>query len=160
MREDYASIVNFIMVNIGEIYNAHPYFENIKSGFKLPAIYFPVPTMLSEKLSLGNQYNDDNVAYIQIFAMSNDDAVTIAQDIKESILKCNRKIPIVDIDGNSTERTIFVKPEKISRIEDCVAQIQLSWDYMTRYCDENKKANNINLNLQVEGDKYGDKEND
>lgn len=148
MREDFASIANFVMNNIGKEYSAKAYYENVKDGFHVPAIYFPVPDEINDKLTFGSSYQADNSMFIQIFAMSNQEALNIANDIKVSLQKVNRYIPIIDINGSYTDRVIIIYCKKISKIDDSVVQVQLDWKYINNFDNsENPKSEKINLNL-------------
>lgn len=146
MREDFASVASFIMSVVGEKYNATAYYENVKAGFRVPAIYFPLPEELTSKSTLGELYSNDVTVFVQIFAMTNDSAAVIAEDIKTAIIKTKRYIPIIEEDCSETGRYITVNVTKISRIEDSVVQIQLDWVYNQCFAENNcEKVNNITV---------------
>ena len=151
MREDFASVVNFIMKNVGKNAKAQDYYENIKDGFKLPAIYFPEPECNLSKDTFGNQYQHSNMLFVQIFHLTNDDAYSLASDIANEFFKTGCYIPIINFDGNEAGLFLHINVQKVSRIDDCVAQVQLSWNYGSRYLNSENKANNINLNFNMEG---------
>lgn len=159
MKEDFASIVNFIMKKVGEQVNATAYFENIKSGFRLPAIYFPKPECVVQKDTLSHQYQDSNMQFVQVFHLTDEDAYSLADKIARALFEVGCYIPVISEEGGENGLFFHVNVKKVSRIDDCVAQIQLSWNYRSYFCEEKTKANNINVNLIMEGEEYGESKN-
>lgn len=151
MREDFASIANFIMNRVGKKASAQAYFENIKDGFCLPAIYFPEPETIVGKELLGNQYLNSNSLFVQVFHLTNDDAYGLAQEIAEAFFRTGCYIPLISEDGGETSLFLHVNVKKVSLIDDCLAQVQLSWDYSCGYTDEVVQSENININLNLGG---------
>ncbi len=151
MTEDFASIVNFIINKVGKPANAQAYFENVKDGFKLPAIYFPEPDTIVQKSVLSNQYNFSNLLFVQVFHLTNDDAYRLANDIATALFKNACCVPLLKEDGTSTDLFVRVKVDKVSRIDDCVAQVQLSWNYNRNFEEEADKTDKININLNLGG---------
>lgn len=151
MTEDFASIVNFIMNNVGKQANAQPYFENVKDGFTLPAIYFPEPETTVLKNVISNQYAFSNILFVQVFHLTNDDAYRLANDIAAALFKNACCVSLLREDGTSTDLFVRVKVNKVSRIDDCVAQVQLSWDYNCNFEEEVDKTDKININLNLGG---------
>lgn len=147
MDQNYASICNFIIGSV-KGYNVTPYYENVRAGFKVPALHFPLPEQRYEKATLGKVFNCDNTAYIKVFAMSDDDAMQIAQEINKAIAYAGRYIPVLNIDGNKTSDYIYVFVNSISRIDDCVAQIIIGWNNKKLVnSDDNDKAMRFNFNI-------------
>lgn len=155
MKQDFASIVNFIMKYVGHKANATAYFENVKSGFSLPAIYFPEPECSVQKDTLSCQYMQSNMLFVQIFHLNNDYAYNLAKQIVDAFFKTGCYIPLINEDGSETSLFLHLNVKKVSRIDDCVAQVQLFWNYNSSYRKERTKVNNINLNLMTEGESYG-----
>lgn len=90
MQADIGSIAKFIMTKCEKDFKATAYFENIKDGFKVPAIYFPLPKRNIYKSSISCGFVYENSMFLQIFAMSNDVANRIANVIATFILKKQR----------------------------------------------------------------------
>lgn len=148
MTEDFASIVSYVMNTVGKSNGAQDYYENIKDGFKLPALYFKIPDATPNKDILLPQYVNSKSAFIEVYHLSNDLAYTLANDIANSIFKNRGYIPLLNEDGKETGLFIRVKVNKVSRIDDCVAQVQLSWEYRQHFADTSKMyADNLNFNL-------------
>lgn len=151
MREDFASIANFIMNRVGKKANAKAYYENVKDGFYLPAIYFPEPEDNISKELLSNQHLHSNMLFVQVFHLTNDDAYGLAQEIANAFFKAGCYIPLINNNGSETSLFLHVDVKKISRIDDCLAQVQLSWDYRCDYHKEVFPAENVNINLNLGG---------
>lgn len=151
MKEDFASVAKFIMKNVGEKANAKAYFENVKDGFYLPAIYFPEPEAIVRKELLTNQYSCSNSIFVQVFHLTNDDAYELANEIAEAFFKTGCYIPIINQDGSETSLFLHVNVKKVSRIDDCLAQVQLSWNYSNSYNNELVSSEKVNINLNLGG---------
>lgn len=150
MREDFASIVRFVMDNVGNQANAHIYFENIKDGFGIPAFYFPQPEEEINQVSLLNGYLQDCSCLLQIFAATDEDAMVLANKVKKVILNNNEYIPVIDFNGNNTGEIFRVIVKKINRIDEGLAQVSLSWKYDERYNNiPNDKIKDISFNLSM-----------
>lgn len=147
MTEDFASVVSYIMNTVGNLANAQDYYENVKDGFKLPALYFKIPDISPSKDILSAQYVNLNTAYIEVYHLSNDLAYTLANDIANAIFKNRCYIPLLKEDGTETGLYIRVTVNKVARIDDCVAEVQLTWDYRKNYNDNSSNPSNIKFNL-------------
>lgn len=147
MTEDFASVVSYIMNTVGKPANTHDYYENVKDGFALPALYFKIPDISPSKYILSSQYVNSNTAYIEVYHLSNDLAYTLANDIANAIFKNRCYIPLLNEDGTETGLFIRVTVNKVARIDDCVAQVQLTWDYRKNYNDNSRNPSNIKFNL-------------
>lgn len=147
MTEDFASVVSYIMNTVGKPANAQDYYENVKDGFKLPALYFKIPENMPNKDLLTVQYVNSNTAFIEVYHLSNDLAYTLANDIANAIFKKRCYIPLLNEDGTETGLFIRVTVNKVARIDDCVAQVQISWEYRKNYCNNTSNADNFKFNL-------------
>lgn len=150
MRQDYASIIKFIM-NVSEKHKATAYIENVKESLKLPAVYFQLPETTVHKVLISSGYRYDNLAFIQIFNLDDDSAYNLSFEIANAIMEKDGYIPIINEDGKESGSYLHISVKNLTRIENCHSQLQLFWQTVTQYIQTNVKVQKLNIFINMKG---------
>ena len=142
LEQSLASAVRFILDN--DVSGARPYFEDIPEEFYVPSVYFPVPYIEGSKVTL-DSYRNTITFEARIMAATDWDAESRAASLRDLLMLENLHIPIYDVNGQDTGKTLRVLEPYQRRIERGIVLLSFSiLDYFTPTPIVPKtKANNI-----------------
>ncbi len=165
LEQELASIIHTVLDAAGEV---TPYYHKQAKDFMVPSIYFPVPDKFSGSNSLSS-YEISFMWLIKVYASDTMSAYEIASNVLEDIVSHRNLIPLYNMDGSLTGKSLRVKFPKLRKIEEGIVQIQIEWNCIRAYYQEpaekmtNFKAayngtilveHDIGLALQIAVDKY------
>lgn len=127
MKYDFASIVRFIMNNVGTQESATLTFENKMDGFSFPVFYFPQPEEKVSRIALRKTYLTDSSLYLHIFSTSNESAISLANKVKTAFLQADGLIPICNDDGEITDDMLPTRVEEVRLLDDSVSEVYIRW---------------------------------
>lgn len=143
LQQEYAAVKKFIIDCLDDIY---PYFENIPENFIVPSIFFPAVEITSLKETL-NTFGFSAFADVVLYDKSTNDASFKAQKVVYNINLKHCKIPIYTKDGEETPEIVRVDLPEVSKIDEGVYQIHISWDSKISFDDivNKPKAEKVNF---------------
>ena len=120
---------------IAKVINAHPYFEEVPMNFLTPCVFYPTPDFDGSNFSLST-YSTDFVVYVKFMDAKTDEACMMASTVLQEIMRCRKKIPLVDENSKYTGKNFNVKNAIAKKIDSGVYQMEISWTRYTRYNSE------------------------
>lgn len=150
MEQIAASIARYILTAAGE--NITPYYNDLKAGFKVPAVFFPEFEVGTSREDF-DTYAFNNAWYVKFFHSTTENANTLAKRVLAKIVGGRYLVPILNKDGTETGRKIRILRAEIKKADDCVYQLWLDWDESYEYDDLSKQSEkmqtyDISLNLK------------
>lgn len=144
LEQGIAAAVRFILDN--DVEGTKPYFEEIPEAFYVPSVYFPVPYMAAEKVTLSSFVN--NITFeARIMAGTDWDAQARAANLRDLIIFNNLAVPVYESDGTDSGWSIKVTEPFIRRLEQGIVLLSFTiLDYFTPAESAGRlKANDIHL---------------
>lgn len=126
LEQEIASIMMFVLGRTG---NPTPYYYEVPEGFLVPAVYFPVPEIVSRGDTFAT-YSLEYNWYIKFFhsstLLSHEMALTALTAIKET----GNLIPLIDENGQLTGSGFRINDPSIRAVYDTtgVVQMTLIWN--------------------------------
>lgn len=117
---------------ISGIVTAKPYFEEIPKNMIVPCVFYPTPEQSGGVFSV-SKYKTDFVLYIKFIAESTMKAYELANCVMQSVMKNNRKIPLVDENGKATGKRFQINPPVVRKVDNGVYQMEVSWKRYSSY---------------------------
>ena len=108
------------------------YFDEVSEGFLTPSLYFPP----AEQTAAGDTITTikyDNVLFVKAFEQNTAAAMALAEKITHAISTERNLIPILQIDGSETGKSLRLKDLSYKRVEVGVAQIQVRFQSVYAY---------------------------
>lgn len=129
MEDELGSIVNFCHgLNGVQVYTV-----NLPEDFEVPSMYFPPPIVVGGEFTSAAFMNSYSLM-IKVFEVTAQEAFVTCEGIANKVKRQRWLIPMVDKDGTSLSRYIFVKAIN-TRILDhgsdgktATAQLTIEWD--------------------------------
>ena len=141
-----------IMLYIEKTINPpHVFHTKVPDGFKTPAVYYPVPELLSG----GDTFSTYKLSYlwlIKFFADKENQAADMAYTMLDTIRYHRNKVQLMGYDNAPVEgRFLRLKDPTMRYLSDTspeVVQLTLSWDSRRPYYREPvQKAQHIHLDI-------------
>lgn len=134
-----ASVVRYIQDNSKE--GTKWYFDEIPEDFFVPSVYFQTPTISGSKATLST-YKSSYILNCWIMDLKDWDAYSRTEDLRDSILLDNCEIPLVDISGKRTGKSVRTGIPEMRKIDEGIMQLMIPFDvYFTRQTEEIKMQN-------------------
>lgn len=139
LEQSLASAIRFIQDNAAE--GTKPYFDEVPAQFEVPSIYFQIPVTSGRKATLSTYCT--TVTLNCWFMEGVDwDAQMKAADMRDCIMLNNCSIPIINVDGTQTGRTMRVGAPDTRKIDEGIVQLAFSFDiYFAPQKDTEKMQN-------------------
>lgn len=149
------SIANYLYRSGCKVCSLKAIFHNMPEQFKVPAIYYPNPTVTSNNDTLSS-FLLTYSWFVKIFAASTEDAYEIAAQIQRDLCGDRFSIPIKNDDGSMDgNRHIRIKRLEIKQIDDSVYQVYLLWEERVQYNDiglnDGTQISNVSVELNANG---------
>lgn len=132
MEQISAGIAKFVLEQCGE--QVFPYYNDLKQGFRVPAVFFPRVENDNEPSDL-DSYSMGYSWFIKFFHTSTEMAYNLAKNVLNKLVGGRYYIPIVDEQGENTGKNIRIKRAEIKKVDDCVYQMWLVWSEIYEYDD-------------------------
>lgn len=126
-----ASLYHFIY----DLIKLESYFDIIPQDMIIPSIFYPTPTVLTSSFSTSAFENSFKI-YANIFDISSINAYEKTVEIATAIGKNRNKIPIIDDDGNATNKNVRFDSINYKKVDEGVYQLEISWKRYTNYTQE------------------------
>lgn len=111
------------------------YFGELPEGIATPSVYFPVPQMHGNGHSL-NSYKNSYTLFLKIFGRDSMDSYLAASEIINKIQLAGKMLPLYDMEGKLTGRTVLIKEALAKTIDVGVTQLTVEWDAFASYHHE------------------------
>lgn len=152
MEQIAASIARYVLTAAGD--GVTPYYNDLKAGFKVPAVFFPESETGTSREDF-DTYAFNNAWYIKFFHSTTEQANALAKRALAKIVGGRYYVPILNVDGTDTGRKIRILRAEIKKVDDGVYQMWLDWDESYEYDDlsnkpEKMQTYDISLNLKKE----------
>lgn len=135
-----ASAVKYVQENCEEEINF--YFDEIPENFLVPALYFPVPQVISKKVTLAS-YASTLFLEVWFFAKDEWKAYSYARNVQENLLQAECMLPIVKKDGTKEEWSIRITEPEVQKIDQRTIQLSFALKNYFSFAAEEGKAKNI-----------------
>ena len=147
MEQELASIVKFVTSAAG-----HPreyYCDEVLEGFELPAVYYPLPRLLTGGDSL-EAYGVFYTLDVKFFAKSSAEAYEMGLAALTAIRGRKCWIPLVEMRGCVfLDDEFWIKSAELRVLEAGVAQLTLKWDVRRCYAEEEaEKVTRANIKME------------
>lgn len=129
LEQEIASIIKFILDSTG---NPTPYYYRVPQSFKVPAVYFPQPELATGHGTLSN-YLAEYYWVLTFFDLSTDKAYERARTALLTLKAGRNWVPLVDIDGNITEKAVRLEEVKLKPVDECSAELSFGFKSFRQY---------------------------
>lgn len=124
LEQEMASIIKFILDSTA---GPSPYYWKVPESFRVPAVYFPVPEIVSGADTLLT-YSLDYAWYILFFAKNDNGAYALGSQALEAIRKKRNLIPLIDASGDDISgEYVRVNDPDARRLDGGVCQLSVTW---------------------------------
>lgn len=132
LEQEIASIMKFA---IDKAHNPSPYYWNVQEDFAIPAIYFPVPEIVTGGETFST-YRMEYAWYIKVFHKTAEEAYALAHDILTAIKRSRNLIPLISETGERATGGVRIDDPQLKMLDDGAAQLSLSWVSRRPYDEE------------------------
>lgn len=132
LEREIASATQFILESAG---NPEPYDANVPQDFIVPAVYFPVPEIVSGGDTL-NTYMLSYSWYIKFFHKDTQSAYESALAVLTALQSMKNLIPLIDENGKHMGRKFRTGDPSLKIIDTGAVQLTLKWDSRRPYYRE------------------------
>lgn len=108
------------------------YDKELPETINIPSMYFPQPNVLPLPYTKGS-YQNTYTMNVQIIEKDTPTAMTIAEEIAQTIRENKYQIPLVDEDGTASEKYITFSMVACERMEEGIVQVRLEWEKEFNY---------------------------
>jgi hypothetical protein len=129
LEQELASIIHTVLDKAGDV---TPYYHQQAKDFQIPSIFFPVPEKFSGSFSLSS-YEISFLWLIKVYATDTMSAYEIASNVLEDIVSHRNLIPLYNMDGSLTGKSLRVKFPRLRKVEEGIVQLQIEWDSIRGY---------------------------
>ncbi len=102
------------------------YFQELPEGFKYPSLYFPIECITKDDTL--DTYIVCYMIFMKIFQLHTYEANETAFKIIHELNRHKNKIEILNEDGATTDSYIRLSEMKMSKLDEGVVQLQLTWN--------------------------------
>lgn len=108
------------------------YDKELPETIQIPSMYFPQPNILPLPHTKAT-YQNNYTMNIHIFEADTPTAMTIAEEIAQTIRENKYQIPLVNEDGTASGRHITFSMVACERLESGIVQVRLEWEKAFNY---------------------------
>lgn len=151
LEQEAASIMKFVIENAE---NPYPYYWNVPQNFMIPAVYFPIPEMLTGGETFLTYYIDFSW-YIDFFHKTAQQTYGLGHKVLTAIKEQKNLIPLITEDGNLIENNwIRVDDPSVEVIENGTVQLKITWRSRRPYKqNEAQKAKLFHMDMFLQSAK-------
>ncbi|MEG1894640.1 MAG: hypothetical protein RR162_00270 [Oscillospiraceae bacterium] len=132
LEQEIASVIKFTLDRAN---NPSPYYYKVPQSFAVPSAYFPTPEIETRGETFST-YAMSYTWFIKFFHKTTQASYDMALLVLLA-LKSNRNlVPLIDIEGNPTGKSIRIKDPTLATVEDGTVQLKISWDSRRPYDSE------------------------
>ena len=110
------------------------YTDNMPASFAVPSLYFP-PFESDLSGSALNNYQTDYSVYVKVFAHTRQEAMELAEDIVQGIMRLKCCLPVYNADGTESGEVLKTSPPAARVIDEGVAQITLRYRIIRKFAE-------------------------
>lgn len=107
-------------------------YNGVPAGFQRPSVYFPVPELDYEPLTL-DAYTRLCILYVLFFGRTLDEAHMLASAAQMKVHRARSKIPLLNEKGEATDRFVRTKNVSVRVIDSGAHIVQLALTWMEHY---------------------------
>lgn len=108
------------------------YDKELPETINIPSMYFPQPNVLPLPYTKGS-YQNTYTMNVQIIEKDTPTAMTIAEEIAQTIRENKYQIPLVNEDGTASGKYITFSTVACERMEEGIVQVRLEWEKEFNY---------------------------
>lgn len=143
LEQSIASVVRYIIDN--DVEGSKAYFDEIPDSYYSPSIYFPVPYVEGQQVTLMSYLN--TITFVAWFQAKTDwEAEARAAKVRDALMLDRLHIPILNKDGTETGQSIAVDQPQQRKIEEGIVSLTITAkDYFSEKKNDVPKASLISL---------------
>lgn len=108
------------------------YDKELPETINIPSMYFPQPNILPLPYTKGS-YQNTYTMNVQIIEKDTPTAMTVAEEIAQTIKENKYQIPLVNEDGTASGKYITFSMVACERMEEGIVQVRLEWEEEFNY---------------------------
>lgn len=108
------------------------YDKELPETINIPSMYFPQPNVLPLPYTKGS-YQNTYTMNVQIIEKDTPTAMTVAEEIAQTIRENKYQIPLVNEDGTASGKYITFSTVACERMEEGIVQVRLEWEKEFNY---------------------------
>lgn len=108
------------------------YDKELPETINIPSMYFPQPNVLPLPYTKGS-YQNTYTMNVQIIEKDTPTAMTVAEEIAQTIRENKYQIPLVNEDGTASGKYITFSTVACERMEEGIVQVRLEWEEEFNY---------------------------
>jgi hypothetical protein len=131
LEQEYFSILKFLHGN-------NPvklYEEEVLEDFIKPCMYFPAPDVIPVIDAL-DSFKNTYLLYINVIYDKTNEAMNKAHELNNLLMSKKLRIPLVDVAGNLTGKSLKLSKSSVEKIDVGIAQISIQWDSVYKFDTE------------------------
>lgn len=156
LEQSIASVVRFILDN--DVEGSKAYFDEIPDSYYSPSIYFPVPYVEGQQVTLRSYLN--TITFVAWFQARTDwEAEARVAKVRDTLTLSRLRIPILNKDGTETGQKIAVEQPQQRKIEEGIVSLSIpvkDYYYWNIDCD---KINHIIPEWKEATDQFREEDN-
>ncbi len=122
LEQSIASVVRFILNN--DVEGSKAYFDEIPDSYYSPSIYFPVPYVEGQQVTLRSYLN--TITFVAWFQARTDwEAEARAAKVRDALTLSRLRIPILNKDGTEPGQKIAVEQPQQRKIEEGIVSLSI-----------------------------------
>lgn len=122
LEQSIASVVRYILDN--DVEGSKAYFDEIPDSYYSPSIYFPVPYVEGQQVTLRSYLN--TITFVAWFQARTDwEAEARAAKVRDALILSRLRIPILNKDGTETGQKIAVEQPQQRKIEEGIVSLSI-----------------------------------
>lgn len=122
LEQSVASVVRYILDN--DVEGSKAYFDEIPDSYYSPSIYFPVPYVEGQQVTLRSYLN--TITFVAWFQARTDwEAEARAAKVRDALTLSRLRIPILNKDGTETGQKIAVEQPQQRKIEEGIVSLSI-----------------------------------
>lgn len=121
IEQELASIFGYILQAAG---NPTPYYRNLPQDFKVPAVYYPIPEIVTSGDTFSS-YGAEYDWYIKFIHSETQEAYEMALSALTAIKEARNLIPLREQDGKMSKKGVRIKDPELRTIDDGVVQLKI-----------------------------------
>jgi len=131
LEQELASIISYI----ADKTHTSPYYYEVPRNFVIPAVYYPVPEIITGGETLSS-YRMDYIWYIKFFHKSVHEAYNIGLCVLTAMKEDRNRIPFINEDGGRIDGCwLRINDPELKGLENGTAQLAVSWRSRRPYKD-------------------------
>ena len=122
LEQSLGSAVRYILDN--DVEGAKAYFDEIPEKFYVPSVYFPIPYIEGQKVTL-RSFQNTITFNAWVMARTDWDAEARAANLRDSIMLDGLVIPVIDLEGNKTGKGLKTMEPTQRRINEGIVCVTI-----------------------------------